>query len=127
GEVRHRPGEDGAGVDEAPALAAREIAAQPPVRLVDARLQLQVLHPAVDLLGSDALQQSDGIVIDGAPRLRRQLAEDSADVRLPGPPQVLSQLEELLKGAVGGCGHRSLETVTGFGGGLYQDGKKPEP
>jgi hypothetical protein len=105
-EVGHGPGQDGAGVGHAPALAAREVALEPAVGLVDAGLDLQVVHPAVDLFGGHALQQGHGVVVDEAPDLGVESPEDGADVGLPGPPEVLGQLAELLKSAVGRFGIR---------------------
>jgi hypothetical protein len=96
-EVAHGPGEDGPRVGHTPALAPLQVALQPPVGLVDAGLHLQVLHPAVDLVGGHALQQGDGVVVDETPGRGIDLPEDGADIGLPGPPEVLGQFSKFLK------------------------------
>ncbi len=127
GEVGNRPGEDRPGVDETPAFTAGKIAPQPPVRLVDAGLYLQVLNPLIDLFRGNPTQQRHRVVVDGAPDLRLQLAEDGADVGLPGPPQILGELAELLESAVDRFGHGAMEAVTGSGADYIRSAKSRPP
>jgi hypothetical protein len=106
GEVGDRPGAQRAGVSRSPALAARQVLHQAPVRLVDAGLHLELVHALVDLRLVHAAKQGDRVVVHGAPELGVELAEQGADLGLPGPPEVLRQLVELAGQAVRGVGHR---------------------
>ena len=61
----------------------------------------------VDLVRVDPLQQGHRVVVDRAPELGIELAEDGADVRLPGPPEVLGQLAQLAESFVDRFVHRA--------------------
>ncbi len=100
-------------MDRAPTLGTLQILPKPAVGLVDAGLHLQVLHAARDLLGVHPLQQRHRIVVDEAPDLRVELAEDRPDVRLPGPPEVIRELSQFLKCAIE-FGHPANIARSGF-------------
>src|SRR5262249_35919283 len=70
------------------------------------RLHFEVVNPPGDLFGTNALQQGDGVVVDHPPDARIELTKKVADLRLPGPPQVLGELTQLLIRAVGKFVHR---------------------
>ena len=97
-----------------PQLAgALEVFLQPAVGLVDAGLHFQVGHPRGDLVLRHALQQGHRIVVNHPPIDGLQLAEDGADIRLPGPPQVLGQLAQLPQRVVFHLAHSGEYTAKG--------------
>ncbi len=129
GEVGQRPGEQRAGVGDRPVGDAAQVLAQAAVGLVDAGLHLEIVHAARDLVAVHALEQRHRVVVDRAPDVRRQLAEDGADVRLPGPPQVARQLAQLAHDVVGArvghvLSHRQRQTSLSAGGAARAGGSR---
>ena len=73
-----------------------QILGQPAERVVDSRVERHLGGSPLELLGRQALEELDRIVVDLAPQRRVQLAKQRDHVGLPGPPEVPGQLTKLI-------------------------------
>src|SRR6185295_8027491 len=111
-EVGDGAREQSRGVERPPAVAAAQVLEEPAMRLVDAGLHLERRDPPRDVVAVQAAQHRDRVVVDGAPDLRSELAEDRPDLRTPGPPEVLRELAQLSH-QLGSFGHTAAAPLRG--------------
>ena len=96
GKVGDRPRPQDRGVDRAPRVGVLKILGQPAERVINSRVECHLGGPPLELLGRQALEELDRIMIDLPPQRRVELAKESDDIRLPGPPEVPAQLSKLI-------------------------------
>src|SRR5205823_12726011 len=79
-----------------PRIRVGLVVGQLAVRSVDARGKERVSREALDALVRERLDERERVVVRRLEELRVEIAEQPDDVRIPRPPEVTSELVELL-------------------------------
>ena len=98
GEVRHRTRPQNAGVSGSPGPVGIEIFALAAIGIVDPAVQHQFTGTALHHRQGNLRKQCDRIVIELSPAYRVEVAEQTAGVVVPAPPQVTGQRPQPLLG-----------------------------
>ena len=100
-------------VDRGPGARGAQVFTELAVGAVDTRAQAGVARQGLDLLGREAGQHGDRVVVGRAECLGVEVAEQLDDVGVPGPPQVDGEVLELgLQLFAGGHGRRTINDIS---------------
>jgi hypothetical protein len=78
-------------VHHSPCLILFHIFIQPPEGVVYPAMQYKLGRPLLNLLWCDLMEKGYRVMVNLPPKMRVQVSEEADDLRMPRPPEILSQ------------------------------------